>query len=232
MIAASLAASILILAWTVHRNNGPVQVAQHDASLSREMTAQTVDPHRLESNVSPLDHFGHQHGAHDADVTAVTDLHDTFALHASGTEEAMQNLANRYSGKSASLAEVVESFGRQPSIQSMLPASVKLVSTQLLEMPQCNCSENECTCGPGRCNCVASICQRPDGTTFLVLEQCRGQEVSFGDTPTQLVKRGNHELKVGTSGETIAVSWKAPSGRLTAFGLNGLDEFDQMLAMQ
>lgn len=232
VIAASVAASILILAWTWQRNDGPREVAQSDSSRSDLIAAHATQPNRQDEITSSLGHSGHQHHAHDGDVAAVVDLHETLKLHASGTDVAMKNLTSRYNGKPASLTEVVESFGHQPSIQSILPASVKLVSTQLLEMPQCNCSEGECTCGPGKCNCVAAVCQRSDGSTFLVVEQCRGQDVSFGDTPTQIVKRGDHELKVGKSGEAIAVSWKAPGGRLTAFGLRSLDELDRMLAMK
>ncbi len=231
VIAASLAASILILAWTLQSNDGPSQVAQSDSSRSPMIAGDATRPHDEVATSGPHGHSGHHDHSHNGEVAAVVDLHETLKLHASGTDAAMQGLASRYNGKAASLSEVIESFGHQPSIQSILPASVKLVSTQLLEMPQCNCSEGECTCGPGKCNCVAAVCQRPDGSTFLVVEQCRGQDVSFGDAPTQIVKRGGQDLKVGKSGEAIAVSWKAPGGRLTAFGLQSLDELDQMLAM-
>ena len=231
VFAASVAASILILVWTMHRNNDSVQLVRHDGSFSENMAADPVQPHLQDSVVASHDHAGHQHGVHNGEVAAFVDLQDTLKLHASGTEAAAYQLASRYNGRTASPSEVVEHFGREPSIQSILPDSVQLVSTQLLEMPQCNCPEDQCTCGPGKCNCVAAVCQRPDGTTFLVVEQCRGQDVSFGDAPTKIVRRGNHELKVGTSGEAMAVSWKAASGRLTAFGLNSLDELEQMLAM-
>ncbi len=235
LIAASLAASILILAWTWQRNDGTSQVAQSDPSRSDMIAAHATQPHgqdEIPSSHGHLAHDGHQHHTHDGDVAAVVDLHETLKLQASGTDAALQELASRYNGRAASFTEVVENFGRQPSIQSILPSSVKLVSTQLLEMPQCTCSEGECTCGPGKCNCVAAVCQRPDGSTFLVVEQCRGQEVSFGDAPTQIVKRGDHDLQIGKSAEAIAVSWKTPGGRLTAFGLLSLDELDQMLAMK
>ncbi|MEO8268349.1 MAG: zf-HC2 domain-containing protein [Aureliella sp.] len=230
VIAASVAASILILAWTWQRTNGPSQVVQNNSSRSELIVAQEIQPRTQHENSMSHGHMGDEHHTHGGDVAAVVDLNETLKLHASGTDAAMQELASRYNGKAASLTEVVESFGHQPSIQSILPSSVKLVSTQLLEMPQCNCAEGECTCGPGKCNCVAAVCQRPDGSTFLVVEQCRGQDVSFGDAPTQIVKRGDHELKVGKSGDAIAVSWKAPGGRLTAFGLKSLEELDQMLA--
>jgi hypothetical protein len=236
VIAGSLAASALILVWTVGRNDVPVQVASHDASsMQREASVTMKQP--SDGAVASHGHAGHQHAgghrhaAHGGEVAAVVDLHDTLNQHAVGTDAAMLTLANRYNGKDASLDEVVASFGRRPSIESMLPPSVKLVSTKLLEMPQCNCSEGECTCGPGRCNCVAAVCERPDGSTFLVVEQCRGQDVKFGDAPTQIVRRGEHELKVAQASNALAVSWQAAGGRLTAFGLNDLEELDQMLAM-
>ncbi len=230
VIAGSLAASVLILAWTVGRNDVPVQVASHDASSMQKDASATIKP-SSDGVVTGHGHAGHQHAAHGGEVAAVVDLHDTLSQHAVGTDAAMLTLASRYNGQDASLDEVVASFGRRPSIESILPPSVKLVSTKLLEMPQCNCSEGECTCGPGRCNCVAAVCERPDGSTFLVVEQCRGQDVKFGDAPTQIVRRGEHELKVGKNGDALAVSWQAAGGRLTAFGLQDLEELDQMLAM-
>lgn len=236
VIAGSLAASVLILAWTVGRNDVPIQVASHDTSSMQNTASDTTKPSSdgavASHGLAEHQHAGgHQHAAHGGEVAAVVDMHDTLSQHAVGTDAAMLTLASRYNGKEASLDEVVASFGRRPSIASMLPPSVKLVSTKLLEMPQCTCSVGECTCGPGRCNCVAAVCRRADGSTFLVVEQCRGQDVKFGDAPTQIVRRGEHELKVAQTSNTLAVSWQAAGGRLTAFGLQDMEELDQMLAI-
>ncbi len=232
VIAAAMAASILIFIWTVHRSSVSSQVAQRESSRSVLIAAAEPPPHTQHESSITHDHRTHEHNGEGRQLSAVVDLNETLKLNSSGTEAAMQDLASRYNGKAASLTEVVRSFGHQPSVQSILPSSVKLVSAHLLEMPQCNCSDGVCTCGPGKCNCVAAVCQRPDGSTFLVVEQCRGQDVSFGDAPTRIVKRGNRELMIGKNGDAFAVNWKASGGRLTAFGLQSLDELDQMLAMK
>lgn len=85
-------------------------------------------------------------------------------------------------------------------------------------------------CGPGESNCVACVCQRPDGSTFLVIEQCSGQKVNFGDLPVQLVHRGNHELQVTGDEKGLAVTWTANQTRKIAIGLRGLSEMHQLLA--
>ena len=70
MIAASVAASILILAWTMHRNNDTVQLARHDASSSKNIAADPVQPDRQDSMVASHGHAGHQHGANNGEVAA------------------------------------------------------------------------------------------------------------------------------------------------------------------
>ena len=86
-------------------------------------------------------------------------------------------------------------------------------------------------CGPGDCNCVACVCERPDGSTFLVIEQCQGQNVTFGDLPTQHVRRGVHELQMTGGEQGLAVTWTANETRKVAVGLRDLDEMDQLLAV-
>ena len=85
-------------------------------------------------------------------------------------------------------------------------------------------------CGPGGCNCVACLCERPDGSTYLVLEHCKSQSVTFGDLPVQLVKRGNRHLQQVEAQGTTAISWEQDGERLTAIGVRGPQEIDMLLA--
>ncbi|QDV85290.1 hypothetical protein TBK1r_42690 [Stieleria magnilauensis] len=203
VIVASLAASILILAWTWRPADQPTQVAQSVHS----------------SHAGPA-----------INATAIN-FQETVSLQQQDTGLAMQALTQKYEGREASAEEVVKNVGFQPITQSSLSDGVKLVSTQLLKMPQCNCVDGVCMCGPGECNCVACVCQRPDGSTFLVVEQCHGQNVNFGELPVRLVQRGNHELQVTGNEKGLAVTWTANKTRRLAVGLRDLNEMDQLLAI-
>ena len=91
-------------------------------------------------------------------------------------------------------------FGRPTFLQASmkrnaLPGNARMVSTKLIQFPYYKCLNGACTYGPGGCNCVACFCERPDGSTYLVLEHCKSQSVTFGDLPVQLVKRGNRHLQ-------------------------------------
>ncbi len=180
-----------------------------------------------ESNLAHHDHTNHSHN--DANTSSI-DFQDTVSLQRQNTQMAMQSLSKKYSGREATTDEIVKNVGYAPTIQSSLPSGLKLVSTQLLTLPECNCVEGECTCGPGECNCVACVCERPDGSSFIVVEQCKGQKVNFGDLPVQLVRRGEHDLHVTDSDNGLAVTWEANQGRMTAFGLRSLEEIDSLLA--
>ena len=203
VIAASLAASIAIIAWTWRPAEQPVEMASMDHS---------------------------HHASQSMHATAIN-FQDTVSLQQHDTRVAMQTLANKYEGREASLDEVVKSVGFKPLVQSPLPSGARLVSSQLLTMPQCNCEEGHCMCGPGQCNCVACICERPDGSTFLVIEQCQGQDVNFGDLPVRLVKRGGQELWVTGDEAALSVTWIANNTRKVAVGLRDLNEMDQLLAV-
>ena len=201
--AVSLAATILIVFWVQQPSGQLPQVA----------------------------HSHHSHsGPHMANSVAVN-YQDTVALQHDDTQLAMSSLAKQYHGREASLEQARRELGHSPSVELGLASGTRLISTQLLKMPNCDCAEGECICGHGQCNCVASVCERSDGSTFMVVEQCRGQNVNFGELPVQLVQRGNHELQISPGEQGFAVTWKADRSRMTAFGLRSLDELDQLLAV-
>ncbi len=47
----------------------------------------------------------------------------------------------------------------------------------------------------------------------MLVENCKSQKSSFGDLPTQLVRRGNRELKVTQTDKGLAASWEGASAR-------------------
>ena len=79
---------------------------------------------------------------------------------------------------------------------------------------------------------MACFCQRPDGSTYLVLEHCKSQSVTFGDLPVQLVKRGDRHLQQVEVDGTTAISWENMGERMTAIGLRDNVEIESMLALK
>ncbi|QDV47487.1 hypothetical protein Enr13x_73970 [Stieleria neptunia] len=143
---------------------------------------------------------------------------------------AVSSFASKYDGTEVSIDEAEKDMGFRPQARKSLPAGVQLVSTRLLKLPECNCAEGECLCGPDGCNCVACVCQRPDGSTFMLVEKCKSQKVSFGDLPVQLVRRGNRELQVTQGKNGLAASWEGTHARMTAIGLRDEIELGVLLA--
>ena len=144
---------------------------------------------------------------------------------------ALSHLSEQFVGKEVSIEKAESSFGRPVFAKSAMAGNARLVSTRMLSFPFCKCPEGQCTCGPGGCNCVACVCQRPDGSTYLVLEHCKAQGVTFGDLPVQIVSRGSQKLQQVTVNGLTTISWEGNGGRLTAIGLKNEREIDTLLAV-
>ncbi|MEZ6080199.1 MAG: zf-HC2 domain-containing protein [Pirellulaceae bacterium] len=181
------------------------------------------------------DAASHNHSTLKQAGAATMNLQPVLALFAQSPELAVALLTDKFATKSLSITELDSSFGRPTLVGSLagsgsLPSNAKVVSSQLLSFPFCSCPEGACNCGPNGCNCAASVCQRPDGSRFLVLEHCKSQDVSFGDLPTQLVSRGDLHLQQATSHGTQAVSWERETGCMTVIGLRDVAEIGTLLA--
>lgn len=148
---------------------------------------------------------------------------------------ALDQLTRQFETKEVDLEQAEISFGR-PTFVSMasrenpLPGNATVASTKVLSSPFCKCPVGECVCGPGGCGCVACVCERPDGSTYLVLEHCKSQSVSFGDLPVQLVNRDGRQIQQVTVDGTQAISFERPTGRITVVGLRGDHEITSLLA--
>lgn len=128
-------------------------------------------------------------------------------------------------------------FGRATFVSTAvgrhaLPGQAKVTTTRLLSFPFCKCPPGQCTCGPAGCNCVACVCERPDGSTYLVLEHCQSQAVSFGDLPVRvrLINRGMQQVQEVTTGGTQTISFDQANGTVTIVGLRGDAEIDTLIA--
>jgi hypothetical protein len=65
---------------------------------------------------------------------------------------------------------------------------------------------------------------------LLVVEHCESQPVSFGDFPSELVSRAEQEFHFLKAGEHYAATWTANQRRLTAIGVNDLEEAALLMA--
>jgi len=166
---------------------------------------------------------------------ATLNLQPFMELFGTDAGKAMKILASQHPTADVTLAKAEAEFGRPTFVQTSassnsLPGNAHLVSTKLMQFPFCKCLRGACTCGAGGCTCVACLCERPDGSTYLVLEQCKSQSITFGDLPVQLVKRRDRHLQQVEANGTVAISWEQGGERLTAIGIRGSQEIDSLLA--
>jgi hypothetical protein len=144
--------------------------------------------------------------------------------------QALAALSQQFRGKETPSADARVLLGYEPSMAQELPSGLQLVSLQVLKLPHCNCPAGKCTCGPGGCNCSVSLCERADGSDLLVVEHCESQPISFGDFPSELVRRAEQEFHFLKAGKQYAATWTANQRRLTAIGVNDLEEAALLIA--
>ncbi len=113
---------------------------------------------------------------------------------------------------------------------SRLPGDNALVETHAVHLPQCHCRAGECICGPSGCNCAICVCQRKDGSQYLIVEHCPTQPTRLGNGE-EVAKVGSSEVQILERGNQIAGSWQSQGRRLTAIGLRNRTELDQMVAL-
>lgn len=167
---------------------------------------------------------------------ASINLQPVLELFETNPDTALQQLTGHFTSIQAlALAELDTGLGRATyasaaAEQNRLPGGAKLTHATLISFPFCKCPEGQCSCGPSGCKCVACVCQRPDGSSYLVLEHCKSQDVSFGDLPMKLVTRDGHAVQQVTVNGTQMLSFDRPTGRVTVVGLRSDAEIDTLLA--
>ncbi|MCA9194172.1 MAG: zf-HC2 domain-containing protein [Planctomycetales bacterium] len=150
------------------------------------------------------------------------------------SEAALSRLSDQFTVKNIPLAEADADLGRTTYVntaanENALPGGARLASATLISLPFCKCPPGQCSC-EGGCNCVACVCQRPDGSTYLVFEHCKSQGVSFGDLPVKLVLRDGHQIQQVTMNGTQTISFDRSTGTITAVGLRDDAEIETLLA--
>jgi Putative zinc-finger len=187
----------------------------------------------LFAKLTTPDHDNHS-TSNQASVAAVN-LQPVLELFQRDTQAAVNALRSQFALSEVDLADADVGFGRPTYVSTamkdhVLPGGATVASTKTFSFPSCQCPEGHCTCGPGGCNCIACVCERPDGSTYLVFEQCKSQAVSFGDLPVQIVKRDGREIQQVTVNGTNAISFNRADGKLTVVGLRSEAEVDSLFA--
>lgn len=185
------------------------------------------------ANLTSPKHDNHS-TTNQASVAAVN-LQPVLELFQRDTQAAIDALKSQFVLNDVDLADADVGFGRPTYVSTamkdhVLPGGATVASTKTFSFPSCQCPEGHCTCGPGGCNCIACVCERPDGSTYLVFEQCKSQAVSFGDLPVQIVKRDGREIQQVTVNGTKAISFNRDNGKVTVVGLRNDAEIDSLFA--
>ncbi len=149
-------------------------------------------------------------------------------------EAALTRLTDKFTVRNIPLTEADTDLGRTTYVnaaanENALPGGAKLASATLISLPFCKCPPGQCSC-LGGCNCVACFCERPDGSTYLVLEHCKSQGISFGDLPVTQIVRDGHQLQQVTVNGTQTISFDRPTGTITVVGLRSDAEIETLLA--
>ncbi len=148
---------------------------------------------------------------------------------------ALDALRSQYELIEYSLTQADANLGRPTFVSHVkqtagLPGNASPISTVVLSFPSCQCPFGECTCGEGGCNCIAIVCQRPDGSVYLVFEQCRSQTVDFGDLPVQRVWREGKEMQLVMVEDFCAVTIDWETGKVIVIGLRDDEEIAKLAA--
>ncbi len=176
----------------------------------------------------------HTHSTNLASVASVN-LQPVLEWFQRDSNSAINVLNSQFELKDVAFADVDDDFGRPTYVSTaskvhVLPGNATVASTKTFSFPSCQCPDGRCTCDASDCNCIACVCERPDGSTYLVIEQCKSQAVSFGDLPVQLVVRDGREVQQVTVNGTRAVSFNHDSGKVTVVGLRNDAEIDSLFA--
>ena len=177
----------------------------------------------------------HHDGQHFQQLSSAVNLQPVLERFPYDAQEAFEELQAQYVWRDVALADVEFGPGHANYVTALskhfgLPGDAKVAATKSFSLHSCPCLGKQCNCGPGGCQCVTFVCQRTDGSIYLVLEQCKSQSVTFGVLPVQLVSRSGREIQLVTVDGTSSISFSYSAGKITAIGLRGDAEIDMLLA--
>ncbi|MDX1962019.1 MAG: zf-HC2 domain-containing protein [Pirellulales bacterium] len=130
-------------------------------------------------------------------------------------DRAQQTLLAHYEGSETSLSEAATALKFQPAIAKGLPQGYAVKKSYLLKMPCCTCIE--------------TICERPDGSQFVIMEHAKEQALWFGDHPSVSTECQGMPTTLTDVKGTLAVTCQMADRHLTVIAAQGIEEASQLI---
>jgi len=151
--------------------------------------------------------------------------HDQFAVEfgkyldefARDPDAAQQTLLANYENQIIDPGHAIRQVGYRPAVADGLPQGYTLVSTHVMEMPCCTCTQ--------------SICKRSDGSTLAIFEH-NDDEITewFSGRPDITASCSDKQCCLVQVDNQIAASWKRGTRHITLIGVRDVSEVSQMVA--
>ncbi len=130
-------------------------------------------------------------------------------------EHAQQTLLSHYKGQKITLTEASLKLNYQPVVASGLPTGYVIKDSYLLEMPCCLC--------------LQTICERPDGSQFVVLEHAKEQSIWPSNLSSVKTECQGFPTTMTDVDGTLAVTCEMSNRNLTMIATKSLDEATSLI---
>ena len=153
-------------------------------------------------------------GKHDHTETAYS--FQTFSAEfTQNPERAQQTLLSHYKGQKVTLTEASLKLNYQPVVAAGLPTGYVVKDSYLLEMPCCLC--------------LQTICERPDGSQFVILEHAKEQDIWPSNLSTVKTLCQGYPTTMTDVDGTLAVTCQMHNRNLTMIAAKSLDEATNLI---
>jgi hypothetical protein len=130
-------------------------------------------------------------------------------------EQAQQKLLSHYKGQKISLTEASRKLKYKPVIASGLPTGYVIKENYLLEMPCCLC--------------LQTICERPDGSQFVILEHAKEQSIWPSNLASVKTQCQGYPTTMTDVDGTLAVTCEMSTRNLTMIAAKSIDEATNLI---
>jgi hypothetical protein len=131
-------------------------------------------------------------------------------------DAAQQILVDHYQGDAIDPSRSVQTVGYRPVATHGLPDGYTMRNVYVMKMPCCTC--------------VQCVCERDDGTVFVVFEHDEATPEWFGDRPTSMANCGGKPCTMVHLDQRLAATWRRGTRHLTIIGARNTAEVDHLVA--
>jgi predicted anti-sigma-YlaC factor YlaD len=131
-------------------------------------------------------------------------------------QAAQRELLAKYKGESVGLAEAVRQVSYQPAAARGLPPAYSVDSMHVLRMPCCDC--------------LQTVCQRGDGSKFVIFEYGEEHPTSVAERPSGMAHCRGENCCLVQINDQFAMSWKQGERHISVVGVRDEDEMNQLAA--